>query len=99
MASGIIRIIPAPTTVALNGTAIYMKGMRASGTGFTIEIPIPKQPTSVTGTDVAYYNNDTWNSTTVGDWFWNGCILTVAFVNPPSALGVYGMRGTINIAY
>lgn len=88
-----------PTTVPLSVNGRYMKGERAAGTGFTVNIPLFCQPTSVSGTGLAYYTGSAWTDITIANWAWNGVVLIVEFGNPPSAAGFYGLRGTINITY
>ena len=88
-----------PTTVPLSVDGRYMKGERAAGTGFTVNIPLFYQPTSVSGTGLGYYTGSAWTNITIANWAWNGVVLIVEFGNPPSAAGFYGLRGTINITY
>lgn len=88
-----------PTTVPLSVDGRYMKGERATGTGFTVNIPLFYQPTSVSGTGLGYYTGSAWTNITIANWAWNGVVLIVEFGNPPSAAGFYGLRGTINITY
>ena len=88
-----------PTTVPLSVNGRYMKGERAAGTGFTVNIPLFSQPTSVSGAELAYYTGSAWTNITIANWAWNGVVLIVEFGNPPSAAGFYGLRGTINITY
>ena len=92
-------MLGAPNSISLSIGDVYMKGLRAPGTGLSIELPLLKQPAAVTGSNIAYYYNDVWNPVSVGGWYFSGSTLIIVFTNPPSAIGVYGMRGTINITY
>ena len=92
-------MLGAPSSISLSIGDVYMKGLRAPGTGLSIELPLLRQPATVTGSDIAYYYNDMWNSVAVGGWYFSGSTLIIVFTNPPSAQGLYGMRGVINITY
>lgn len=91
-----------PTSIVLSSGSYYTPAFRSPGTGMCgVYSGFTKTPQSVTASNVATYDSETWKTLSVESFYREGQTLYVFFniVGLNISNGSHGMRGTLNITY